>query len=308
MKRKMLFPLMICALALAGCYRQTEEPFQQVNSSEVEQPTDPLVAATAVESPGGQADAPVVVDASQPDASGDYITPEPPPGQVAQPTIVVSTQIVAEVPTLDDAAATRIFILPTATLTFAENLDPQSECVYSVLPGDNLYRLSIAFNTTVDDFFAANQLDSDALQIGQLLLLPGCEPSEPAATAEPEIAATDEATASPTEAPTAVPTLPPDGPRIHVVSAGQTLTSIALFYDVTVADILAANDMSDADRITAGMELLIPEEDPPPEASELPPPLEPTELPEPQAEADADEVVMEEPTPVTEDPTPTQET
>ena len=197
------------------------------------------------------------------------------PGQVEQPTIVLATRVVVIAGTPGEAA-TRRFTLPTSTRTFEETLDPNDECVYSVLPGDNLYRLSIAFGTTVEAFFEDNDLESDALQIGQLLIVPGCERTEPESpTAGPVIAAiespadvapaTEEEVATPTET-SAVPTpLLPEGPRIHVVSAGETLASIARRYDLSVDDILNANESASADQLAVGQELVIPELDDEPE-------------------------------------------
>jgi LysM repeat protein len=44
----------------------------------------------------------------------------------------------------------------------------------------------------------------------------------------------------------------------HVVQPGETLTDIATQYSVSIADIVAANDLSDPDAIGAGQTLLIP--------------------------------------------------
>ena len=270
MKLRLLLPLMICVLALAGCYRQAEEEFQQVNSSAVE-PIDtavPVVTAIHLSESGVVAPAEPATgdtasdDGEAPGPAGSFITPEPPPGQVEQPTILVPTSLVVIAATPGEAA-TRRFTLPTATRTFEESLNPDDECVYSVLPGDNLFRLSIAFGTTVEAFFEENQLDSDALQIGQLLLVPGCEPTEPEApVAGPVVVATavpEEEAASPTDASTATIILIPEGPQIHVVSAGETWASIALRYDLSVDELLDANESFIADPIAAGQELVIPE-------------------------------------------------
>ena len=276
MKRRLLVPLLICTLALAGCYRQAEEPIQQVSGSEAD-PTDaPFTITTPIAVVGDDTGSP---DASAeggedtvPTATSLYVTPEALPGQVEQPTVVVPTAVVV-VPTIADASSTRVFILPTPTLTFAEQLDPSDECVYSVLPGDTLFRLSIVYGTTVEEFFTVNGLESDALSIGQLLLIPGCEPSappeptdEPVAEASPapveqagpvldestEVIVTDE--------PGSPLPLLPDGLRIHVVSAGETLASIALRYDVSVEAILSANELEAGTQLSIGQELEIPDD------------------------------------------------
>ena len=59
-------------------------------------------------------------------------------------------------------------------------------------------------------------------------------------------------TASPLPEPTAVPFI------THTVASGENLTQIALGYNLTVEDILAANEIADRDLIQEGQELRIP--------------------------------------------------
>ena len=47
-------------------------------------------------------------------------------------------------------------------------------------------------------------------------------------------------------------------PKVHVVAAGETLSTIAPLYGVTVADIVAANGLKNADLIDIGQRLIIP--------------------------------------------------
>lgn len=51
----------------------------------------------------------------------------------------------------------------------------------------------------------------------------------------------------------------PSGPQTHTVQAGEFLSTIAEQYGVTVDEILAANDIADANLIFPGQELTIPE-------------------------------------------------
>jgi LysM repeat protein len=102
------------------------------------------------------------------------------------------------------------------------------------------------------------------------------EPSDDAPTQEPPPEETAEPVAEPTEAPepTAVPTVAEEQPTatseptavpetttggtVHVVRANETTYSISRLYGVSVADIVAANDLDDATRIYVGQELKIP--------------------------------------------------
>ncbi len=48
------------------------------------------------------------------------------------------------------------------------------QCVHRVVRGDNLFRLAIQYQTTVEAFRSLNGIAGDHLRIGQNLLLPGC--------------------------------------------------------------------------------------------------------------------------------------
>jgi LysM repeat protein len=82
---------------------------------------------------------------------------------------------------------------------------------------------------------------------------------------------TSTAAATPTAAPTSTPTtvlpstpLATPTPIIHVVQAGENLEYIAGNYGVQMADLVAANQLSDPDRLQVGQRLLIPASTPGP--------------------------------------------
>ena len=93
MKPRLLILLLLCALFLTACYRQAEEPFQQVDSAEVVDVATPTSIQDVVEAGGDS----VVGDA---DASAEttpqYVTPEVAPGQVEQPTLELPTAFPAD--------------------------------------------------------------------------------------------------------------------------------------------------------------------------------------------------------------------
>jgi LysM repeat protein len=87
----------------------------------------------------------------------------------------------------------------------------------------------------------------------------------PAATTEPSPTTPSLAPATSTPSGTAsvAPPSPSAGspgpsPRVHVVAAGENLTRIAAFYGVTVAAIVEANGLTDANSIRVGQALIIP--------------------------------------------------
>lgn len=67
-----------------------------------------------------------------------------------------------------------------------------------------------------------------------------------------------------------------EGPTIHIVSGGDTLGTISDIYDVTIEEIMEANGLVNANIISVGQELIIPDE----EAAEVAEVEEPTAVPE----------------------------
>lgn len=55
-----------------------------------------------------------------------------------------------------------------------------------------------------------------------------------------------------------LPTNTPVEPTVYIVQAGDTLSSIARSFDVTMQDLMLANGLSDPDYVQVGQELLIP--------------------------------------------------
>lgn len=264
MKPRLFLSLLVSAMLLAGCYRQTEEPFQQVDSAEV------IVEATvAVVAPDDEVSSDEAAgDAGVEETTGsrEYITPETAPGQVKQPTFELPTSEAAEATA--PAITLEPFLRPTPTLTFEEELDPDDECVYEVQAGNVLFRLALAWGTTYQTIMEVNQLDSEDLAIGQLLLIPDCEPE---ASEEPEIIATEaaptpgaidiseeEIVTEPSPAPIEEATAT-SLPAVHVVSAGETIESISLKYRVDVNELIALNEITDRNRLSVGQELKLPE-------------------------------------------------
>ena len=122
--------------------------------------------------------------------------------------------------------------------------------VHTVKAGEHLTRISRTYGVTIAAIVAANDLaDPGRIFAGQRLTIPGVAAPAPAQKPKPEAAASGPAPAAAASAPKA---------RVHTVKAGEHLTRISRTYGVTIAAIVAANDLADPGRIFAGQRLTIP--------------------------------------------------
>ena len=140
---------------------------------------------------------------------------------------------------------------PAASTLVAEPVgDVTPATTYTVKSGDNLWTLAKKNHISYTELAAANNLKSNAnLHEGQKLLIPG----KSVARAVPAAATSDAAAAAKTAAPK-----PPADAVKHVVKSGETLSTIAKQYGVKQGDIAVANNITDPQKIRAGMELTIP--------------------------------------------------
>ncbi len=137
-----------------------------------------------------------------------------------------------------------------STLTPEPVADVTPATTYTLQGGDNLWSLSKKFRLTTAQLAAANNIRTNAiLRPGQKLIIPGKAITPGVATV-----AETAPVAPRTEAPAAK-----SGETVkHVVKPGESLSMIAQHYGVRQGDIAVANNISDPQKIRAGMELSIP--------------------------------------------------
>ena len=112
---------------------------------------------------------------------------------------------------------------------------------YTVSGGDTLSHIARRLGTTVGALADANGIDNpDLIYIGQVLNIPGedAAPSTPAAAA-------------------------PDAGGTHVVTSGESLSTIAQRYGLTVEQLARANGITDPSRLLAGSLLRVATDAPP---------------------------------------------
>lgn len=117
----------------------------------------------------------------------------------------------------------------TGILSYVENIPISSQGeTYIVKSGDSLWSISKKYGVSIDDIKKANNLSSNLLNIGMVLIIPEKE----------------------------VPPEPGDF-IIYTVSKGDSLYSIASKYGLTVDEIVDYNDLATTN-LSIGQQLLIP--------------------------------------------------
>lgn len=203
--------IIVAIMVVGGCTRAkpTKEPSAQAMASPtIEAPpgaTVVAVEATPTRVPLGEMplDLTLTLAASPTGAVTPTVTPTSPPG----------------VPTHT----------PTPTPTTSPGT-PGAPIVHVVQRGENLFRIALRYNTTVEAIAAANGIHNPQLiYVGQKLTIPrgGATP-------------------------------PPGGGRTHVVQPGENLFRIALRYGTTPQAIAVANNLPNIHLIYAGQVLRIP--------------------------------------------------
>jgi LysM repeat protein len=174
-------------------------------------------------------------------------------GPTMDPLFLTATAIVsgatqtAVAPMTQTMAALFPSITPMVTqppfFTPAPTFPPTGTCTHTVAAGENLFRISLRYNTTVDAIAAANGIvNPQLIVVGQVLTIPGCGTGGGGGV---------------------VPTPPPTGglqpgEQLHVVRQGETLMTISLQYNVPVNSIAARNNLSNPNLIFINQELIIP--------------------------------------------------
>lgn len=274
--------LFIFCLTLAGCFQPAGSSLQPttVDLTMIATPDTPtpfitplppegFTPPTDVPSPTALPTLPPAEPSATPtiEMFGPTTTPtqEPPtqePPTREQPTLPPTEDAVQVViPTLE--ASPTINLLPTPT-----GLPTDPPCTHTVQPNEWLLKIARLYNVDAQALLAANPWlagNPNALQVGQVLQIPGCaqpvQPQAPQPTQASSEAGQPPDGQPPTEAvvqPPAQPTAIQLSDRIYIVIKGDTLGAIARKFGVTVQQLKDANGIGDGDFIREGQKLKIP--------------------------------------------------
>lgn len=125
---------------------------------------------------------------------------------------------------------------------------------YTVKKGDTLAKIASNFNVSPKTLASANKLTtSTALKIGQKLTIPSKKSDSPKAQ-EPQLAKSASSETHSSTSSAAVTS----SKKTHLVKAGESPTSIAKRYGVTVKSLMQANNITDPKKIRINQKLVIP--------------------------------------------------
>lgn len=134
---------------------------------------------------------------------------------------------------------------------------------HTVQAGENLYRISLRYGTSVQVLMQANGIaNPHRIYVGQRLWIPAAGSVAPTLVPTPQ--PTPQPTLQPTPPvsplPTPVPTVSPSpaGSTVHIVQTGENLYRIGLRYGVTAQAIAWANGLPNVHMIYVGQRLTIP--------------------------------------------------
>lgn len=230
----------------------TAEPLaDDTTADSVPTETVVLFIATETEEPATNTPppSPTTADTLATATQPTIITPQPPPAAlpITPAQAVEETEEAVEAEITDDASDADTAALPSTPTA----LPGSGECDYVVRNGDNPFRIALNNNVTLAELLAANSLPNDPiLQPGQVLIIPNCTESQ---TATP-----GDATSAPQEGSDSDTASSGDF-IVHVVTSGETLSGIASRYGVTIAEIVAENDLANPDSLSVGQQLRIPD-------------------------------------------------
>lgn len=140
----------------------------------------------------------------------------------------------------------------TLIFLFSFAIFPDSN--YKVEKGDTLYSISRKYQITVAELRAANNLsENDVLKAGQKLVIPDADIGTAAALSTSKTGTTS--TAAPAKSKNTVKTTE------ITVQKGDTLYSISRKYGLSVADLLALNNLDSSDVIKVGQKLKVKQAD-----------------------------------------------
>ncbi len=244
--RVVLLALAITAL-VAGCTRDRSTPEPETTpASAVEPVVEPAITRDAGPTPAPTpAATPVPTETPTPKTVPYTVQPNDTVSTVAE-KFGITSQAVRELNLLatDELQVGQVLRVPFTEGVTSDGLPtPTAEpFTYTVQTGDTLFSIALQFEVSPNEIVAANTLaDPNSVFVGQELLIPGYQPAGSSS------ASTDGGSSA-----------SPGAPAIHVVQAGEVLSTIAEKYGISLDELIGANRIADPNLVSPGTELVIP--------------------------------------------------
>lgn len=178
------------------------------------------------------------------------------PTATDEAVITVAPTEEAELPTQQITPSSETSATPTAaTTTQPDPTETEAFILYTVQRGDTLGRIATRFATTSTAIAQLNGiLNFNLIYVGQELRIPSSNitPTNPAEDL-PTVTQTPALTSTLAPTPTAIT----GGENTYVVQPGDTLFRIAVRFNTTTANLVALNNLSNANIIYVGQRLIV---------------------------------------------------
>ena len=176
---------------------------------------------------------------------GEKLDKRPPVQQIAERRLSSGNVYAASSPEQQDTMKIRYAYMLCAVLV-AIPLAAGADEIYKVRKGDNLSRIAKRFHVKAERIMEANGLDSDLLKPGKRLSIPTGS-AKAAVSRKPEPAVDNNAAAGAIAPETC----------LHTVEPGETLSSIADMYGMSVKGLKALNHIRRPRKLRAGARILV---------------------------------------------------
>jgi len=152
---------------------------------------------------------------------------------------------------------------PSETIAVEPEITTANETEYVVKSGDTLWKISKQYNISVKSIKERNNLQSDMIRSGNILILPTAG-APAAAPPVPAVGAVEapkvEAVAGEETIPAPAAEAPSENVIEHVVVSGDTIWDLARKYGTTEAAIMKLNNITDPRQLRAGDKIKIPKQ------------------------------------------------
>ncbi len=126
-------------------------------------------------------------------------------------------------------------VLKIPSKNTGKQIAPESK--HKVAPGETIGAIALRYNVTQENIMRLNRLESiDTIYIGQVIMIPQTQNKTKPSSIKKEVTG---------------------NPRLHVIRQGETLSSVALNYRVSLAKLIEINEIENPNQVNVGDRILL---------------------------------------------------